>query len=365
MTEHSAYLQRLLEEISQEKREFYLMEVCGTHTMAIAQSGIRELLPPNIHLLSGPGCPVCVTAQADIDAVIHLVRNYELTMVSFGDMMRVPGSTSSLQEERGRGADLRIAYSPLDALRLAREMPERQIVFLGIGFETTAPTIAAVMEQARAEGLKNFSLFSLHKTVPPALEVLFDDPAVRVDGLICPGHVAAVTGLAPFDLLARERAKACAITGFETQDILEGILLLLRQIQSGRYQAENQYRRVVREQGNPVAINLMKSVFTEQSSLWRGLGPIPASGLELRPELSAWDAKKRFDIPDFPDQPIKGCSCGEILCGKMTPPECPLFGQACTPLQPVGPCMVSHEGACAAWYRFRRWSQPPGNSSAL
>lgn len=353
MNERSVYRQKLLDAIRQEEQEYYLMEVCGTHTMAIAQSGIRELLPPNIHLLSGPGCPVCVTSQNDIDAVIYLVQNVPVTLVSFGDMMRVPGSVSSLQEERGRGADIRVAYSPLDALRWAREMPEQEVVFLGIGFETTAPTIAAVMEQARSENLKNFSLFSLHKFVPPALYQLFTDPDIRVDGLICPGHVAAVLGLAPFEQLAVSQKIGCVVTGFEGQDILEGILMLLRQIKNHDFHAENQYRRIVKDGGNAIARRLMDNVFITVPARWRGLGMIPDSGLTLRPEFKAWDARERFAIPELPEQPIPGCSCGEVLCGKISPVDCPLFAQACTPLQPIGPCMVSQEGACAAWYRFR------------
>ena len=348
----TTYIDYLLKEIQREERPVAFMEVCGTHTMAIAKSGIRNLLPPGFKLLSGPGCPVCVTAQGDIDAVIELVRQPQITLVTFGDMMRVPGTHSSLQEERSRGADIRIAYSPLDALEIARKNPDREVVFLGIGFETTAPAVGITVEQAAAEHLSNFAVFSLHKLVPPALEVIFSDPDIKVDGLICPGHVSAVIGIEPYSVLAEKYHKPCVITGFETIDILEGLVMLLRQLHSNRAVAEIQYRRVVRNEGNKVAKDTLKRVFKPTDARWRGLGLIPASGLELQDEYQEFDARCRFAIPYIEDIPIKGCACGDVLTGKITPHDCLLFGKACTPLRPVGPCMVSHEGACAAYYRY-------------
>ncbi|NLU49954.1 MAG: hydrogenase formation protein HypD [Syntrophomonadaceae bacterium] len=348
------YEEYLLREIRAEQLELSLMEVCGTHTMAIAKSGLRGLVPPNLKLLSGPGCPVCVTAQGDIDAVIELVRKPGVTLATFGDMMRVPGTDSSLQEERSRGADIRVVYSPLDALELASQHPEREVVFLGIGFETTAPAVAVALEEAVRRGLKNFSIMVLHKLVPPALEVIFSDPDLVVDGLICPGHVSAVIGTAPYEALVEKYHKPCVVTGFEPRDILEGIYMLLRQLRNGQARVEIQYRRVVKPEGNPIAREAINRVFQPAAARWRGLGLIPDSGLEIRPEYEQWDARKKLGITEIEDRPIKGCSCGEVLRGKLAPNDCPLFGQRCTPMRPVGPCMVSQEGACAAYYRYRR-----------
>ncbi len=352
MSDEQKYKLDLLKGIQAETGNVSLMEVCGTHTMAIAKSGIRELLPPNIKLLSGPGCPVCVTSQGDIDAVIELVQQEEIILVTFGDMMRVPGTRSSLQEERSKGADIRVAYSPLDALRIARENPAKEVVFLGIGFETTTPAIGITIEQAVEEGLENFSVFSLHKVVPPALEVIFSDPEIQVDGLICPGHVSAVIGVEPYQILAEKYHQPCVITGFETLDILEGIYMLLQQKRKSVAQVEVQYRRVVKPEGNPVARQTIERIFEAVPARWRGLGVIPGSGLELRKAYAGMDARKKFSIPEMEEVPIKGCACGEVLTGKIIPPDCALFGRACTPLQPVGPCMVSHEGSCAAYYRY-------------
>jgi hydrogenase expression/formation protein HypD len=346
------YTRALLEEIRAVKQDFALMEVCGTHTMAIAKSGIRELVPPNLKLLSGPGCPVCVTAQGDIDSVIAMAGNPDITLLTFGDMLRVPGTTTSLAEERSRGADVRVVYSPLDAVQMAADNPGREMVFLGIGFETTAPTVAVSIEEARRRELSNFSVLSLHKVVPPALEVIFSDPDIRVDGLICPGHVSAVIGLEPYEILVQRYKKPCVVTGFDTLDILEGIVMLTRQLRNGEARAEIQYKRVVKKEGNLVARAVLERVFTLADARWRGLGAIPGSGLNINDEYSSYDARVKFQVPDFEDKPIKGCACGEVLTGKITPRECLLFGRACTPVQPIGPCMVSHEGACAAYYRY-------------
>ncbi|PKM78242.1 MAG: hydrogenase formation protein HypD [Firmicutes bacterium HGW-Firmicutes-15] len=350
--DHKSYMQQLLQEIQAETMEASLMEVCGTHTMAIARSGIRSLVPPNLKLLSGPGCPVCVTAQGDIDGVIELVREPGITLLTFGDMMRVPGTESSLQEERSKGADIRVVYSPLDALTAAKSMPDREVVFLGIGFETTAPAVAITVEEAMENGIHNFSLFSLHKLVPPALEIIFSDPNINVDGLICPGHVAAVTGVEPYRLLAEKYGKPCVITGFEAMDILEGVVMLLRQLHQDKATVEIQYRRVVKKEGNLVAQATLKRVFQATEARWRGLSSIPGTGLKLRPAYEEMDARKKFGVREIEDVPIKGCACGEVLTGKITPHDCALFGKGCTPLRPIGPCMVSQEGACAAYYRY-------------
>ncbi len=352
MTDDQVYLQKLLNEIKGETNQFALMEVCGTHTMAIAKSGIRELVPPNLKLLSGPGCPVCVTAQGDIDAVIEMVKNPAITLLTFGDMMRVPGTTSSLQEERSRGADIRVVYSPLDALAAAQQMPAREVVFLGIGFETTAPTVGVTIQEAANAGLRNFSVLSLHKIVPPALAVIFADPDIKVDGLICPGHVVAVTGIEPYQELAQQAHKPMVVTGFETRDILEGIVMLLRQLHRNQAMVEIQYRRVVKPEGNLVAQKTLADVFETADCRWRGLGLIPQSGLKIQEKYRGFDAHHKFAVPEFEDIPIKGCACGEVLTGKITPRECALFGKGCTPIRPIGPCMVSQEGACAAYYRY-------------
>lgn len=344
---------QLMEQIKNEKINCSLMEVCGTHTMAIAKSGIRGILPDNIRLLTGPGCPVCVTSQADIDAAIELSCHPDVILVTFGDMMRVPGSKGSLQEARSQGADIRIVYSPLETLEIARENPRRQVVFLGIGFETTAPTVAATVQRADQLKLKNLSVYSVHKLVPPVLRAIFTDKTVQVDGLICPGHVSVVTGIYPFAELAVQFQKPMVITGFDPEDILQGIALLIGQLKSGEAKAELQYRRAVRPEGNPTARQLLTQVFEPVDALWRGLGAIPASGLNFNIHYRDYDARRRFQIEVGNETEIPGCSCGAVLSGKLEPDQCPLFGNACTPIQPVGPCMVSQEGACAATYRYQ------------
>lgn len=346
-------LKQLVELIKAETVSCSLMEVCGTHTMAIAKSGIRGILPPNIRLLSGPGCPVCVTSKGDLDAIISLAEQNDITLATFGDMLRVPGSHGSLQEARSRGADVKVVYSPLETLEIARQRPERQVVFLGIGFETTAPAVAVMIQRAHQLGITNLSVYSLHKIIPPALQAIFSDPELQVDGLICPGHVAIVLGMEPFEELAVRYHKPMVVTGFEAEDILEGIGMLIRQLKTGAAKAELQYRRVVRVQGNPAARQMLEEVFVQVDAAWRGLGIIPDSGLDLKPQFAAFNARQRFQIQPSQRDEIPGCSCGAILSGKLEPDQCPLFGKVCTPTQPVGPCMVSQEGACAAFYRYQ------------
>lgn len=329
-----------------------LMEVCGTHTVAIARSGIRQLMPEGVRLLSGPGCPVCVTSNFDIDTVVALARIPDLIIASFGDMTRVPGSSSSLMVEQARGADVRICYSPLDALAIAEENPDRQVVFIGVGFETTTPLVAMAILRAQDAGLKNFSVFSAHKNMPGALEAIVSDPALQVNALILPGHVSTIIGMEPYRFLAERYHIPGVITGFEALDVLEGIALIARQLHEGRAEIEIAYKRGVREGGNPVAREAIDRVFETCTVSWRGLGAIPDSGYRIREEYASFDALKRFDPQVEPTKEGAGCRCGDVLRGVLAPDECPLFRRVCTPENPIGPCMVSSEGSCAAYYRY-------------
>ena len=335
-------------------RPVRLMEVCGTHTMAIAAAGLRSLLPENVRLLSGPGCPVCVTPAEVIDAVLALATEKNLILASYGDMIRVPGSRpgDSLQRRRALGADVRICYSPMDALDIAAQNPAKEIVFLGVGFETTAPGTAAAILSARERGLENFSVWSMLKTVEPALRALMGMEGFNVQGFLCPGHVATILGEEGFRFLPEEYGMPAVISGFEPEDILLAVYRLLRQITEGAPRLENEYPRAVRPEGNPLARRVMDACFVPRSDLWRGLGLIPASGLGLRAELAAFDAEKKFGVKIAGSAPT-ACRCGEVITGRMDPPGCPLFGGRCTPEDPVGPCMVSSEGACAAWYKYQ------------
>lgn len=329
-----------------------LMEVCGTHTVAIARNGIRSLMPEGCRLASGPGCPVCVTSNHDIDAVIALARVPGVILTTFGDMTRVPGSTSSLLKEQAAGRDVRIVYSPLDALTIAKENPERQVVFVGVGFETTTPLIAIAIKRARAMGLANFSVFAAHKNMPNAMDVLMRDPNLKVDALILPGHVSTIIGMEPWRFLAEKYGIPGVITGFEPLDVLEGIAMIMRQLHEGRAEIENAYTRGVMPQGNPVALAAIDEVFETCTATWRGLGPIEGSGYRIREEFAQFDALRRFEPEIEPTQEPKGCRCGDVLRGIMAPDECPLFRKVCTPENPVGPCMVSSEGSCAAYFRY-------------
>lgn len=329
-----------------------LMEVCGTHTVAIARNGIRGLMPEGVRLASGPGCPVCVTSNHDIDKVIALARVPEVTIATFGDMTRVPGSTSSLLAEQAAGRSVEIVYSPLDALRLAQENPDRQIVFVGVGFETTTPLVAMAIKRARAMGLTNFTVYGAHKNMPGALEVIINDPALKLDALILPGHVSTIIGAEPYRFLAEKYGIPGVITGFEPVDVLQGIAMIMRQLHEGRAEIEIAYARGVMPEGNPVALAAIDEVFETCSATWRGLGEIPGSGYRIREEFADFDAMRRFQ-PDVEEvREHKGCRCGDVLRGIMAPSECPLFRKVCTPENPVGPCMVSSEGSCAAYYRY-------------
>ncbi len=329
-----------------------LMEVCGTHTMSIFRSGMRSLLPDTISLLSGPGCPVCVTAQNEIDAFIAFAGTDDVIIATFGDLMRVPGTNSSLQKERANGRDIRIVYSTLDALDIAKNNPGKQVIFLGVGFETTAPTIAASIQTAKEMAIDNYYVFSAHKRVPPALAALMETREVRIDGFILPGHVSVIIGLDAYKPIVEKYGVPCVVAGFEPADILQAISMLAEQVENHTPRLENAYKRAVTCEGNVKARSLMNAVFETVDASWRGIGILPESGLKIREEFASFDAQKMFavKVPD-PQEP-KGCACGQILTGIKTPPDCPLYKTVCTPVDPVGPCMVSSEGSCAAYYRY-------------
>lgn len=329
-----------------------LMEVCGTHTVAIARNGIRNLMPDKVRLASGPGCPVCVTSNRDIDAVIALCRVPNVTVATFGDMTRVPGSTSSLLKEQAQGRSVQIVYSPLDALALAQSQPDREVVFVGVGFETTTPLVAMAIKRAATLKLQNFSVFVAHKNMPGALEAIVNDPQLKLDALILPGHVSTIIGVAPYRFLAEKYGIPGVITGFEPVDILQGIAMIMRQLHEGRAEIEIAYTRGVMPQGNPVALAAIDEVFETCPAIWRGLGEISTSGYRIREEYARFDALQRFQPEIEPTQDPRGCRCGEVLRGIMAPDACPLFRTVCTPENPVGPCMVSSEGSCAAYYRY-------------
>ncbi len=333
-----------------------LMEVCGTHTMAAARFGLKSLLPEGVSLVSGPGCPVCVTAQRDLDAYLALGGEPQVVLVSFGDMLRVPGSHTSLEELRAQGADVRVVYSPLDAVELARQEPAKHVVFFGVGFETTMPATAIAVQAAHASGLDNFSVWCVHKTMPAALRALLGSGEVRVTGLLCPGHVTTIIGATAYDFIPREFGLPCAVTGFEPLDMLLGIEALLKQASQGVAFVDNVYTRAVQVQPNPRARELLAAVFAPVDAEWRGLGLIPGSGVRMRAAYARFDAQARFPHVgrQLKPAPASPCRCGEVLRGVLRPKECPLFDKACTPVKPLGPCMVSSEGACAAAYRYDR-----------
>ena len=329
-----------------------LMEICGTHTMAIFRHGIRSLLPETIELVSGPGCPVCVTAMEEIDRAVKLAQTQGVIVTTFGDMIRVPGSASSLQTAQGEGAMVKMVYSTFDALKIASENSEKEVVFLGVGFETTAPTVAAAIQTAKSGGTENFSVLSAHKLLPPAMDALLSSGNVMVDGFICPGHVTTIIGTSSYEKVVEQYHTPCVVTGFEPVDILQGILMLVEQVEAGRYRVEIQYARGVSPEGNPGALALMEEVFEPCDAPWRGLGNIPKSGLAIRSSFAAHDAENRFDLTVPAAKEPAGCLCATVLRGGATPPECKLFRNVCTPGTPVGPCMVSSEGTCAAYFKY-------------
>jgi hydrogenase expression/formation protein HypD len=346
-------LARLRAASDKADRPLKFMEVCGTHTMAAFRLGLPSLLPENIELLSGPGCPVCVTAQGDIDMLIALAMDHQATVCTYGDMLRVPGKRGSLAKARARGADLRVVYSSLDAVKLAASEPERQVVFAAVGFETTAPASAAAVEHARRMGLDNFSVLTSHKLVMPALDALVASPTLALDGFLLPGHVSVILGSEIYRPLVEGEGLPCVIGGFEEALMLVALAELAEQAIDGRAELVNLYPEAVRPMGNRTAQALLERVFEPADVPWRGLGTIPQSGLVLREEYAAFDAQRRFQLRRAEDREPAGCICGEVITAAATPHDCRLFGTVCTPIQPIGPCMVSSEGTCQAWFKYR------------
>jgi hydrogenase expression/formation protein HypD len=334
-------------------RHYRIMEVCGGHTHAIYRFGLKDILPANIELIHGPGCPVCVLPMGRIDDGLAVAKNDDVIFAAFGDMMRVPGTHGSPFEHKARGIDVRIVYSPADALQLARKNPDKHVMFFAIGFETTAPSTALTLMRAKAEGVKNFSVFCNHVTIIPAIRAILDSPDMRLDGFIGPGHVSTVIGCRPYEWIARTEGKPVVTSGFEPLDLLQSIVMLLRQLRAGEARVENQYKRVVPWEGNRAALKAMAEVFQLRSYFeWRGLGFISQSALKIREEYAEWDAEQRFPIPGTRVTDPKAAQCGEVLKGVLKPAQCKLFGKECTPERPVGALMVSTEGSCAAYYNY-------------
>ncbi len=334
-------------------RHYRLMEVCGGHTHAIYRFGLKDVLPENIELIHGPGCPVCVLPMGRIDDGLALARRPEVIFAAFGDMMRVPGAHGSPLEHKARGLDVRIVYSPTDALKLARTNPDRHVMFFAIGFETTAPSTALTLMRAKAEGIENFSVFCNHVTIIPAIRAILDSPDMRLDGFIGPGHVSTVIGCRPYEWIAKDEGKPIVVSGFEPLDLLQAVVMLLRQMKEGRTEVENQYKRVVPWEGNRAALGAMAEVFDLRPYFeWRGLGFISQSALRLRDAYARWDAERVFNVEGVRVTDPKAAQCGEVLKGVLKPAQCKLFGKECTPEHPVGALMVSSEGSCAAYYNY-------------
>ena len=331
-----------------------LMEICGTHTVALFRTGVKSLLPANVRMISGPGCPVCVTAQGYIDAACALAGRPDVTVCTYGDMVRVPGRSGSLEIQRARGAEILVVYSPRDAVRFAETHPQREVVFLGVGFETTAPNTAAAVLEADRRGIKNFSVLTAHKMVIPAMDALLSAGDVPVNGFLCPGHVSVIIGSDAYRPIAEKYRKPCVVAGFEPEQMLRGILQLLGQIAHCMVEVDSVYGVAVTANGNSAALRCLERVFEPVEAAWRAMGTIPASGLELRAAFEQYDARKRFHLVLGEDYDPPGCRCGEVIQGKTEPSDCPLFATTCTPAQPIGPCMVSSEGTCAAWYKYGR-----------
>lgn len=331
-----------------------VMEVCGSHTMAIFRDGIRSILPEGLELVSGPGCPVCVTSASHMDAFIEMANRPNVHVTIFGDLFRVPGTTTSLAEASSKGAKVDIVYSPMDALDIAINNPDELIVFLGVGFETTTPTIAATILAAKTRQVDNFVVFSTQKTMPAPMEALLSDPQLKIDGLLCPGHVSSIIGAAAWEPFASKYNLACVVAGFETADLLKALILLARQIGENDIKVENVYPRAVAREGNLRAQKMVHEIFEPTDMYWRGLGQIPDSGLKIREKYSDFDAEVRLEITLPEASEPKGCMCGAILKGMNTPRECPLFDTRCSPANPIGPCMVSSEGTCAAYHKYGR-----------
>lgn len=338
--------------LSEGKKNLRFMEVCGTHTVSIFRTGIRQILPKNIELVSGPGCPVCVTDEIYIDKAIKYAKNPEIIIATFGDMLKVPGSNKNLSEVQAEGADIKIIYSPLDCLEIAKKNPRKKVIFLAVGFETTAPTAAATILAAKSQDIKNLFFLSAQKLVPPALKMLLNDDAVKVDGFLLPGHVAVITGSKIFEFLAKDYKIPSVVAGFEAEEILLAIINLLAQIEEKNFVVSNEYKSVVKDEGNLAAQKILSQVYETVDANWRGLGEIKNSGLKVREEFADFDIEKILPVEVEKTTKKTACRCGEVLRGIISPPECPLFGKKCQPLHAVGPCMVSVEGVCAAWFKY-------------
>jgi len=335
------------------RQRVQLMEICGTHTVAITRGGLRDLLPDGLRLVSGPGCPVCVTASGYLDRAMHLARREDVVIATYGDMVRVPGRLGSLEQARSAGAAVEVVYAAHEAVALARRTPGKQVVFLAIGFETTAPATALALQQARRDGVGNFSILGAHKRVVPAMEALLGLPDVPIDGFLCPGHVSVIIGWRAYEPIAAAFGRPCVVAGFDDAQILAGIGEILRQLADAAPAACSVYPAVAAD-GNPRAREVIDEVFDVADATWRALGCIAASGLELKGEYADFDAARRFDLPTFEDYDPPGCRCGDVICGRCLPADCELFGRSCTPRRPVGPCMVSSEGSCAAHFKYHR-----------
>jgi len=345
-------------ELAKPDRHYKIMEVCGGHTHTIYKHGIEDYLPANVELVHGPGCPVCVIPMGRVDDGIAVAERPGIIFTCFGDMMRVPGSHGSLIDAKARGADVRFVYSPLDALKIAKNNPDREVVFFAIGFETTAPSTSLTLMRAKAEGIKNFSVFCNHVTIVPPLKAILDSPDLRLDGFLGPGHVSTVIGCRPYEFVAKDYGKPVVTAGFEPLDILQSIYMNMVQFDEGRCEVENQYARVVKWEGNAKALAVMEETFELRPYFeWRGLGFISQSALKVAEAYSDWDAELRFDVPGIRVADPKACQCGEVLKGVIKPWECKVFGTACTPETPIGTCMVSPEGACAAYYNYGRFAR--------
>lgn len=367
--------ERLASAIARESatgRDYHLMEFCGGHTHAIFRYGVQDLMPPNVHFVHGPGCPVCVLPVRRLDDAVELAERHGVTLCTYGDMMRVPGTRQrSLIRAKADGADIRMIYSTQDALKLARDNPDRQVVFFAIGFETTTPPTAVAIAQAQRQGIANFSVFCNHVVTPAAIQHILQSPEVRelgtvaIDGFLGPSHVSSVIGSQPYEFFAEEFQKPVVIAGFEPLDVMQSTLMLIRQVNEGRHEVENEYTRVVKPEGNLKAQALVADVFELRSEFeWRGLGKVPYSALRLRPAYAEFDAEKRFDISEKTSREVKSCECPAILRGAKKPTDCKLFGTVCTPDNPMGSCMVSSEGACAAYWTYGRFRSPSDRTTA-